>query len=84
MKMKDCRPLTSPKLEKQTEPETMIPVIIQIFTGLQYEMDVQEAQEPKPDVMETVGENGQIHGRHGRLGDFHAEVWQGRQQRGIL
>ena len=28
---------------------------------------------PKPKVMETVGQNGQTHPRHERLGDFHAD-----------
>ena len=48
------------------------------------EMDVHEAQGPKPKVMETVGQNGQKRQRHERLGYFHAKVWQVRQRRGIL
>ena len=41
-------------------------------------------RDPKPEVIATVGQNGPIHQRNERLGDFHAEVWQGRHHRGYL
>ena len=41
-------------------------------------MDVQEAQEPQPKVMKTIGQNCEVHQGVERFGNVHAESRQAR------
>ena len=93
MQMKDCRPSTSPKLKKQTEPgdddpcehpelyRSAVCTILYMtkrrpdFAGYD-EMDVQEAHESQQKVMESIGQNCEVHQGVERIGYVQAE---GRQ-----
>ena len=91
MQMKDCRPSTSPKLEKQTEPgdddpcehpelyRSAVCTILYMtnrrpdFAGYD-EMDVQEAHESQQKVLESIGQNCEVHQGVERFGYVQAEA----------
>ena len=93
MQMKDCRPSTSPKLEKQTEPgdddpcehpELYKSAMCTIHYMRKRRPDLQATtrwmckrlRNPKPKVLETIGQNCKIHQGVERFGNVHAESGQ--------
>ena len=93
MQMKDCRPSTSPKLEKQTEPgdddpcehpELYKSAVCTILYMTKRRPDLQATtrwmckrlRNPQPKVMETIGQNCEVHQGVERFGDVHAESRQ--------